>query len=766
MKVLRDRHGFTLVEVLVAVAVMAIITILAFPSIKQFQASNAKKKYETYQMTAEDAAKLYVDAYAKDMFGYNYTGCYEIPFKDLQDTNLLKKYTDSNISCTEDSYVYVHKNGDKYKYAVNMKCVRGTGAKAVSVYETSDERIESCSGTNNSGPKILFDIPNGWKRSITVKVNVKDDDGLAANLQLAYCFKKSPTGDCYTSLTKVRLKNNHGVKEESFDVELDGMDSGIYYLSVVASKVRDIYGNIGSDEISDAIKLDNKKPNVFELINNNIGWTELKNYSVVLKANDEHSGISSYEYKYTDESDWKKLSSKKNQVTLSLGGGFINGTLQARACDAAENCSDIKTTNVRNTVSYVITLNNVGATTAGSTALYVKKNVGIYPTNAITTSVNSIAVPSKKNYSFEGYYTGTNGSGTKMINADGTFTNSLSASTISSNVTYYAYWKETYTDLTYDDVYGSYKCANISNGSAPYKLEFTGSCSLERDGDTNWKMKFLNSGTLTVRVTTSFDIFLLGGGGGGGGGIIHSNHCAGGGGGGAGYTTTVRKVSITPNSYRVVVGAGGYGASGRNVNYDSGGAGGTSVFGGYSAAGGNGGVGPHGRDGGSGGGPFGANIDWYEDGKDGASNGGSASATVGYGAGTGQGTTTREFGEQPTYRYTITSTNVTYGWTCYRSGTVLVSCIVNGSSQKCCARKTVISDRQLYAGGGGGGAFPGYYVGYGGSGGGASGSSGANRGNSAQAYTGGGGGGGGCQQGGVGGGGSGGSGIVIIRNVR
>ena len=59
MKVLRDKHGFTLVEVLVAVAVMAIITILAFPSIKQFQASNAKKKYETYEMTVETAAKLF-----------------------------------------------------------------------------------------------------------------------------------------------------------------------------------------------------------------------------------------------------------------------------------------------------------------------------------------------------------------------------------------------------------------------------------------------------------------------------------------------------------------------------------------------------------------------------------------------------------------------------------------------------------------------------------------------------------------------------------
>ena len=88
----KSNSGFTLVEVLVAVAVMAIVTILAFPSIRQFQAANAKKKFETYGMTMEDAAKLYVDSQGRDLFGYNFNGCVDILLKELIDSSLMKEY--------------------------------------------------------------------------------------------------------------------------------------------------------------------------------------------------------------------------------------------------------------------------------------------------------------------------------------------------------------------------------------------------------------------------------------------------------------------------------------------------------------------------------------------------------------------------------------------------------------------------------------------------------------------------------------------------
>lgn len=246
------------------------------------------------------------------------------------------------------------------------------------------------------------------------------------------------------------------------------------------------------------------------------------------------------------------------------------------------------------------------------------------------------------------------------------------------------------------------RIAKLTVASSIPQFSYSGQYSLIDDGDYNWRLKLLSSGTISfTNLGTGngvIDVFCVGGGGGGG--------ANGGGGGGGGYTTTSTGKSISANTdYLIVVGAGGGNWSG---------AGGESSAFGVVAAGGNG-SGPYaGGAGGSGGGGAGwetadsngnnPNKAPGVGGSDG-SNGGAGN----YGAGTGQGATTREFGE-------------------------------NGST--------------LYAGGGGGGPTYGTYGEYaaGGDGGG-----GAGNGTSGTANTGGGGG---------GRGGSGGSGIVIIRNHR
>lgn len=252
-------------------------------------------------------------------------------------------------------------------------------------------------------------------------------------------------------------------------------------------------------------------------------------------------------------------------------------------------------------------------------------------------------------------------------------------------------------------------------GTAPAtdlpSFTYTGTYTTVNDGNNNWRIKFLTSGTFRCNTTIGVDVFLVGGGG--GGGKSYSTYHSGGGGGG-GYTTTASYTIQKNTNYTIVVGAGGNSATDGSASTAftytaNGGKKGLAVTGGNS--GGNGGSGGGGKS------RFGANGKGGSNGGNGANGGGSSE--IGYG-GVGQGRTTREFGES--------------------TGT-------------------------LYSGGGGAGARLDDFAdaAAGGDGGGAAGGTRSSQvGRSAVANTGGGGGGGA----GTSNGGSGGSGIVIIRNAR
>jgi hypothetical protein len=161
-------------------------------------------------------------------------------------------------------------------------------------------------------------------------------------------------------------------------------------------------------------------------------------------------------------------------------------------------------------------------------------------------------------------------------------------------------------------------------------LTYTGSKTVIDDGNDNWRVKFLTSGTLTfLKDPKGIDLFIAGGGGGG---------AQAGGGGGGGYTGLWSGLSVALNTgYPVVIGAGGALSAGVGNPGSA-----SSVFG-HSASGGGGGhrgTDTAERSGGSGGSGGGG----YNNGTAGAdgSNGGNGYYAPG---GSGQGSTTREFHE-------------------------------------------------------------------------------------------------------------------------
>ena len=237
---------------------------------------------------------------------------------------------------------------------------------------------------------------------------------------------------------------------------------------------------------------------------------------------------------------------------------------------------------------------------------------GIYKSGTIIELTN----PTKEGYIFSGWVVASDNS----VVSGNTFTMG------SEDTTLKATWKP--ESLIY-----SYSCANTSGGEEPYNFTYTGNCTIIDDGNDNWRVKFLTSGTFTPNISTNIDVFLVGGGGGGSGGGANKA------GGGGGYTLTKKGVDIITNtSYTITIGSGGYGGTG----YDAGGNGGpTSAFS-YTANGGSHGYGG----GGSGGSGGGGGGEGSAGGGRGGVNGGNGSAGYHYyPGGSGQGTTTREFGE-------------------------------------------------------------------------------------------------------------------------
>lgn len=167
-------------------------------------------------------------------------------------------------------------------------------------------------------------------------------------------------------------------------------------------------------------------------------------------------------------------------------------------------------------------------------------------------------------------------------------------------------------------------------GTAP-KFTYTGQYNERDDG----VVELLTSGTLVFLNPAVIDVFLVGGGGGGQPGFTDQS---GGGGGGGGYTLTNKKVSVN-GSYNIIVGAGG------EPSHD----GNSTSFGNMTVAGGKAPTNSHPRTGGNGGSGGGGGRDRNSTGGTGGSDGANGTdGGTGFSTnpgGTGQNSTTREFGE-------------------------------------------------------------------------------------------------------------------------
>ena len=90
---------------------------------------------------------------------------------------------------------------------------------------------------------------------------------------------------------------------------------------------------------------------------------------------------------------------------------------------------------------YKVTLNNKGATTAGTETIYELYSVGWYLDSSVTSKIVKITPPYKNGYAFLGYYTEDNGAGVQIVNTTG-YIVAGKERTFTSEGTIYAKWQE------------------------------------------------------------------------------------------------------------------------------------------------------------------------------------------------------------------------------------------------------------------------------------------------------------------------------------
>ena len=193
---MKNKKGFTLVELLVVIVILGIVTGLSIPLIRNIQNNNQKKEYTTYMDTLKYSAKLYIDSYGEDLFGKRKSGCAIIRYSDLNDKGLLKDIPIDNVSCAsdDDTFVKVVKIDGKYGYATSIGCGKADNGGNVTIDTTlSSTNIITTECDIDATTFMDFKAVPKESASIkyrkrNVKLTITSDTGINDNMQIYYGY--------------------------------------------------------------------------------------------------------------------------------------------------------------------------------------------------------------------------------------------------------------------------------------------------------------------------------------------------------------------------------------------------------------------------------------------------------------------------------------------------------------------------------------------------------------------------------------------------
>ena len=436
-----------------------------FVLVKKNKVTNVNSKAEIltndnnnddYKVCSGNIVNEKVTEYPKLDSGTSYTDEIEVPFTDANTnsnstmTDKVCMYGDSTANIKEIGVIEGNtcklqglKQNEKYYLRVCMKTSRGS-------YLCSN--TESRSTLQVKKPTYTLS-----SNTLTIKYNNANIKGEAK-----YYFKSTIKGTSNINVKRCTLSNNIF----TCDGNTTTIEKDTWYQSS-SNQINISYTTTGTAKVTARTvdKSNNYNESTKDFTINK--YTITFNKGIADKIGGEVSDISKSCYAISGQScSITSPDIEKKGYTIIGWNTNKNATTSIWNINTSKSISSSATYYpILKANIYTITLNNQGATSSGTKKVYYQYNTTktingttcyYYTNSSLTTCLSSgynINKPSKTGYSFKGYYTSTNGSGTNYVNSSGTFINN--AYKTIGDKTLYANWQANTYTITYNANGGS-----------------------------------------------------------------------------------------------------------------------------------------------------------------------------------------------------------------------------------------------------------------------------------------------------------------------
>ena len=609
--------GFTIVEILAAVVILGVLSLIAIVSVSSVLDRAEENHYKTQKDTLIMAAKSYAQD-NRNLLPKNVGDSRIITLKELQDAKYIGDVVDRSKNACDEAEVTIFKySKNDYSYSAYLKCgskiignesgevagpviklknnqdnnnyqnpyftyeilgngendgkiisysyqiykysvlVYDSGSISVSKAEKIDEKKVSLKEYVPGNFSIVFTAVNHYGGTTTEKINKEYQDSNGPE-----CGDVTPKRNGWDGSNEVTIsikcidKEGSGCARDTF-IQQFTADSKVNSITIV-----DNLGNKTACPVETYI--DTTRPTKPVITNpyENI-WSN-ESYKLKVKSIDLMSGIAYYEYRYPNsenasEREWKIYEdSKRDEESLTVGEYVFETTpFSKERNEYVEIRACDQAGNCSETAQSMIKIDKTKPTC--SLDLNGTWNSdGFYSSNVI------VSLSNKKDSGGSGLF--AFGMGTSTSPNYNSLTEKTQGAT--NGITWYGYVK---------DGAGNVNTCNTDKFSVSLRsipeFTYTGSYEIVDDSNNiisnpdswtgNWKIRFLTSGKLTFiklnGAANGIDTFLVGGGGNGGNQIeAHRSGCHGysaaGAGGGGGYRYTKKGLSVNLASYSIVIG--------------------------------------------------------------------------------------------------------------------------------------------------------------------------------------------------------------------